>query len=264
MCNSRKITVRATRQIAEAWRAEIERTVRLSDIVSAEARIVQPLGSMLSGPARQAFEQAVGTGSRWMPDDGGYRMSVPGGEARYRPSTGELEIRVQLSSTIEVVESASRELTGVVEDTVETAVEGQYYTDGYRGQTLQRAEQEAGRLAEAEADRQAAERAAQARRKADRQAEAARRKGSATVRREAELAASARLAGEREQRRVELEQEAAARLDRVQQSTLRGVFETVAQGYQTALLTYARRNGAFDVQVSQAGGSIEIQFEMEA
>ena len=264
MCNSRKIVVRATRQIAEAWRAAIERTVRLSDTVSAEARIVQPLGSMLGTQARQAFQQAVGADSRWLSDDGGYRLIVPGGEACYRPDTGELEIRVQLSTSIEVVESASQEMTGVVEDTVETAAEGQYYTDGYAGRTRKRAEQEAEQLAEAEADRKAAERSAVARRRADQLAAAAEQKGAAAVQREAELAASTRLASERDQRQAELEREAADRLDRVQQSTLGGVFETVALGYQMALLAYAHQNGAFDVHVSHVGGSIEIQFEMEA
>jgi len=264
MCNPRKITARATRQIAEAWRATIQRTARLEGIAHGRAELSQPLGSMLAEPARRSFEQAVAADPRWQLRDGGYNLEVHGGEARYRPDTGYLEISVELSAYIEAGGSAARVVEGTVEDTVEATAEASYYTDGYAGRTLARAEQEAARLAREEADRQAKQRAESARKKAQKRAESAMQADGADVQREADADAQSRLEAEQHRRSEQLNREAEMLLDRVQQQSLRGVWETVALGYQNALLVYARANGAREIDVTRHGSSVQVQFQMEA
>jgi hypothetical protein len=264
MCNSRKITARATRQIAEAWRAAIQRTARLGDTVTGRAELTQPLGAMLGEPARRAFEQAVAADPRWQLRDGAYHLEVPGGQVRYRPDTRELAIGVEISAYVEVEGSATRTVEGTVTETVEAQAEASYYTDGYGGRTRARAQREADDLAAAEAEKKAREHAAKARRKAQREQEAAMTADSSDVQRDAELDAQAQLAAERQRRGEELRRDAEALLDRVQQMSLRGVWETVALGYQNALLSYARANGAHDIEVTRSGGSIQLQFQMEA
>jgi len=264
MCNPRKITARATRQISEAWRAAIQRSARVGDTATGRAELTQPLGSMLAEPARRAFEHAVAADPHWQLRDGGYHLAVPGGEARYRPETGELEISVELSAYVEVESSAERIVEGTVEDAVEATAQAQYYTDGYGGRTRERAEREARKLAEEEADRQSKQRAESVRQKAQRRADLASQADGAEVQREAEANAASQLDTERRRRGEQLTREAEMLLDRVHQQSLRGVWETVALGYQNALLTYARANGARDIDVTRHGSSVQVQFQMEA
>lgn len=264
MCNPRKITVRATRQIAEAWRAAIQRTARLSGTATGRAELTQPLGSMLAGRARRAFEQAVVTDPRWQQRDGGYHLEVPGGEVRYLPDTGDLEISVELSAALEVEGSAEQVAEGTVEERVEASAEASYYTDGYAGLTRDRAQQEAQQLAAEEADRLAKQRASSARKKAQQRAASARQAGGAAVQREAETDAQSRLDAERQRRNAELTRDAEMQLDRVHQQSLRGVWQTVALGYQNALVAYAQANGGRQIDVTRHGGSIQVQFQMEA
>jgi hypothetical protein len=264
MCNPRKITARATRQIAEAWRSAIMRTARASGSVTGRASLTQRLGSMLADPARRAFEQAVAADPRWQLVGEAYALEVPGGQARYLPGTGELEISVELSAYVETEGSATRVAEGTVERTFEVAAEASYYDDGYGGRTLNRAQREAQAAADREADKKAQEGAGKARRKAERKAEAALAADSDSVVAEAERDAQARLAAERERRGEELNREAEAVLERVQRESLRGVWETVALGYQNALVAYARANGGRGIAVNRAGGSIQVQFQMEA
>jgi len=175
MCNPRKITARATRQIAEAWRAAIQRTARASGSVTGRASITQRLGSMLAAPARRAFEQAVAADPRWLLEGDAYVLEVPGGQARYLPGSGELNISVELSAYVEAEGTAERVLEGTVERTFEADAEASYYDDGYGGRTRARAKREAEALAQKEADRKAKAGVGQDRRKAERKAEGERR-----------------------------------------------------------------------------------------
>jgi FtsH ternary system domain X2 len=264
MCNPRKITARATRQIAEAWRTAVQRTARASGSATGRASLTQRLGSMLGEPARQAFEQAIAADPRWQLTGEAYALNVPGGQVRYLPGTGELDISVELSAYVEAEGSASRVLEGTVEETVEVSAEARYYDDGYGGRTRSRAQQEAQALADEKADKKAQEGTAKARRKAERKAEAALAADSAGVAAEAERDAEARLAAERERRGEELNREAETVLERVQRESMRGVWETVALGYQNLLVAYARANGGRDIAVTSSGGSMQVQFQMEA
>ncbi|MBV9448166.1 MAG: hypothetical protein JO345_19965 [Streptosporangiaceae bacterium] len=263
MCNPRKITARATRKIAEAWRAAIQRTARASGSVTGRASLTQQLGSMLAEPARRAFEQAVAADPNWQLVGEGYVLGVPGGQARYLPGTGELDISVELSAYVEAEGTASRVLEGTVEETYEASAQARYYADGYGGRTRDVAQQEARTLAQQEADRRAEAGAGRARQKAERKAQDALAADS-SVAADAERDAQARLAVERERRGEELNREAEALLERVQRESLRGVWQTVALGYQNALVAYARANGGHDISVSRSGGSIQVQFQMEA
>jgi hypothetical protein len=264
MCNPRKITAKATRQFAEAWRAAIQRTARASGSVTGRASLTQRLGSMLGERARRAFEQAVAADPRWQLMGDAYVLDVRGGQARYLPGTGELTIGVELSAYVEAEGSAERVLEGTAQGRSEATAEARYYDDGYGGRTRTRAQQEAQALAEQEAERKAKADAVRTRRKAERKAEAALSADSASVEADAERDAQARLEVERERRAGELNQEAEVLLERVQRESMRGVMETVALGYQNALVTYARANGGQNIAVSRAGGSIQVQFQMEA
>ena len=264
MCNPRKITARATRQITQAWRAAIERTVRLGDTVSGRAELTQPLGAMLAEPARRAFEQAVVADPRWQLHDGAYDLDVQGGQARYRPGSGELEISVELSAYVEVEGAATHVVEGIIEETVQATAEAGYYDDGAGGRTRARAEQQADVLAKEEAERKAHLRTTSARLKAQKKADSAMQTGGDDVQQEAEAEARSQLATERSRRGEELTRDAQALLDRVQQQSLRGIWETVALGYQNALLSYAQSHGARNIDVSRSGGSVQIQFQMEA
>ena len=62
MCNPRRVTVTATRDIAEAWRREVSRTVQLTEQVTGEARLRQTLSSRL-GRARPCVHSRRG----WSP-----------------------------------------------------------------------------------------------------------------------------------------------------------------------------------------------------
>jgi hypothetical protein len=264
MCNPRRITVQATRQIAEAWRAAVERTARLSARVSGRARLSQPLGAMLAPRARAAFEQAVGGDDAWRLRDGAYHLDVPGGMARYDPGSGELTVEVELSEVVEVVETASEEVTGTVNEEFQATAEGMYYTDEYGGRTEERARREASELAGTEAERLAREHAAEIRARADqaaRDAAAAREQG---VQHQADEQARRSLEEAGRLRRADLDAEALRQLEMVREVILRGVWRTVGRGYQHLLLTYARDHGATGISVTEEGGSLGIQFEMEA
>jgi hypothetical protein len=264
MCNPRRIRERATRQVSEAWRAAIERTARLNGTATGRAELSQPLGTMLGASARRAFEAAIASDSSWERRDDAYYMAVPGGEACYRPGSGNLEISVELSAYVEAEGSATEVVEGTIEETVEAYAEGQYYDDGYGGFTRERAQREALDTAAAEAERQARDRAEAARRTAAQRSAAAQAVGGDRAQREAEAQARARFTAEHERRGEQLTGEAQALLDRVHEDSMRGVWATVAIGYRNALLEYARRHGGRDIDVTQVGNTMQVQFRMAA
>ncbi|MEV2271751.1 hypothetical protein [Nonomuraea africana] len=263
MCNPRRIKVKATRRIAEAWRAEIERTVTASGEAKGESRLVQPLRSMLGEGALRAFEQALGGDPRWEWVDGGYRMRVPGGHAAYQPGSGELEIVISLTEAVEAVGTAEKVLEGEVTDEVSAESEGRYEDDGWRGRTKERAEREARSRAEAKAAKLAAERAERLRLDAE---EAARHSMSAEARAvedEARRRAEAALAERTLSVGQDLGRRADARLAEVHRQTLKDVMQLIAASYAQAISDFAQQNNAENFTMVDADGFIEIQFEME-
>jgi hypothetical protein len=86
MCNPRRVSITATRELAEAWRREVSRTVQLRGRVVGEARVRQALGPTLGVPARRALDAALAGGVEgWREVEGGYRHDVEGGYVVYRP-----------------------------------------------------------------------------------------------------------------------------------------------------------------------------------
>jgi hypothetical protein len=263
MCNPRKIIAKATRQITEAWRAEIQRTARLGGTVTGRAELVQPLGSMLAPTARRAFEQAVSEDRRWVLRDGAYHLDVLGGEALYRPETGELELSVELSAYVEVEGTARRVREGTIDEVIEATAEAGYYSDGWGGYTRERAQQQADRLVETEAGRLVGERRAAAKRRAQQKTQAVMDEEGADAQAAASKDARALLIAEHEHRREQLDQDAQSLLDRIHEQSLRGVMETVALGFQNVLVAYARAHGVRQVDVTRIGDTVQVQFQME-
>lgn len=263
MCNPRRIRVKATRRIAEAWREEIERTVTASGAVTGESRLVQPLRSMFGEGALRAFEQAVGGDPRWRWIDGEYRDEVPGGYVAYRPESGELEIVIQLTEAVEAIGTAGEVISGEVADEVVTSAERPYEDDGWQGRTKESAERSARKAAEAEAERLARERAEALKLEAQEAARYTMIDKSAEIETEARRQAEAALAARTLVVREELDQRAETRVAEVHRETLKGVMQLIAVGYANAVQGFAQENGAEHFTMVDDEGFIEIQFEME-
>jgi hypothetical protein len=262
MCNPRRVRVQATRKIAEAWRAEIERAATAHTDVSSEARLVQLITDLLPPPARTAFEQAMRVAPDWVWTDGEYRKELPGGYTAYRPDTGELEIVVRLTVAIEAVGSATLVASGEVVDEVTAEATGTYYTDNYGGMTQESARAQARRAAEAQADELAERRKEVLKHQAEEAArlELGRRTGEAEA--QARVSAERQLTLKAEGLRSDLDERASAELDAVQTETLKGIFQLVAAGYSAALQAYAQEYGE-NLRVVEDEGVIRIEFEVE-
>lgn len=264
MCNPRRIRLRATRTIAEEWRAEIVRTAAATGTATGEARLTQPLGDMLSPGLLRGFERAINADPAWDLVDDTYRCAVPGGHGTYHPDSGELEIIVQISSEVSAEGRGERVVTGTVEETVHAEVVRTYYTDGWQGSTKGEAQRAGQADANAEAARMARERADFVAQQARDRASDALAGSADDVQRAAALDAEQRLAAARAEATDRLNQQAATQIDEIHRQTLRVVMRTAAAGCQQVLLDYARRHGAQNIAVTDTDGVIEVQFEMEA
>lgn len=262
MCNPRRVRVRATRKIAEAWRAEIQQAATARSDVSSEARLVQSISDLLPRPAKLAFEQAMRAAPDWLWSDGEYRKAIPGGYVAYRPDTGELEIVIKLSVAIEAVGTATLVATGEVSDQVTTEASGTYYTDNYLGKTKEAAERSAQAAADKKADEMARDRAAALKEQAQEAARHALNERTADAAAEARRSAEHQLTLRAADLRPDLDQQASDQLEAVQEQTLQGIFQLVASGYSIALQAYAAEHGE-NLQVREDEGMIEIQFEVE-
>ncbi len=261
MCNPRRVEVRATRELAQAWREEVARTARARGVALGEARLVHPLGTALGVPARRMFERGLEADTRWEFDGQAHRFEVDGGYALYYPDTGELELVATLEADVEVSATVTDEVSGVLRATFEATREANYYDDGYGGRTRTAAERQARQQAEAEAERQA---------RAHVDTELARVRQDAVAARgeqlvdEAEAAAQQRLAARTAARRAELGQQAAGRLEGMLGHVQLEVNQRVAAAYRDAVLAYARQHGAEALTYTESNGVIDIQFELEA
>lgn len=260
MCNPRRIRVQATRRIAEAWQAEIEQAHRAHGDVTAEARLAQSIGDLLPPPARTAFEQAMRSAADWEWADGEYRRVVPGGQVTYRPDSGELEIVIKLSVAIEEIATATLVERGEVTDEVTADASGTYYGGT---QNAEHARVQAQRTADARADEMAAARAEALKHRAQETARHVLNERTAEAAEQARATAEERLTTRADEMRPELDQQAGDRLQAVREETLKGIFQLVAAGYSAALQAYAAENGE-NLRVSEEGGVIQIQFEVEA
>lgn len=257
MCNPRRIQVRATRRLAEAWEQEVRRSVVLSGDVAGEARVRERLAAAVGAPTLAALSRVLGRTEGWEEgDDGVFRHPLDGGVISFDPDSRELEIVARVSARVEASGEAVAVVRAEVDDLLEASGAGTYYDDAWGGHTRERAEREAGSGAEAALD-EAAERArARAR---DRVEKTHERK----VRNQARRRAEGTFETTKRERERELRAQAADLLT-VIGDTGRGLFHrALAEAYRDAILAYARTHRATGITCSEDGGVVDIQFEVE-
>lgn len=254
MCNPRRVTVTATRNIAEAWQREVSRTVELSEQVVGEARLRQALSSSLGNAALRALEARLAAGAPgWQTVDEGYRYDVEGGYVLYRPDEQALEIVASLHDVVQAQGSAVTVLQGELRDTLTAEEARTYYEDGYAGRNEARAREEAEEAVQKQLSLTLKERLAQAERQAE-SAEDARLQAKARQDAEQKLARSA------EERRQALNQQAKTHLETVGLRCRQAFHQLLAQAYRDAILAYARRQGAEGIECHEDEGVLEIEF----
>jgi hypothetical protein len=257
MCNPRRIIVRATRELAEAWEQEVRRQVTRRGSAVGEVRVREPLESSVGGPTLAALTAVLSRTEGWREDENGvFIHDLSGGYIAFHPGTRELEIvareTAEVSSVSEVVTTVRAEVSG----TVEAEGEGMYYDDGWRGHTRERAEEQAQAKLERSLADAAAQRREQARRDADRDA------GEA-IREQAEQEADTALTAATAARTEELHARARASFTSVGIEGRNLFHHALAEAYRDAILAYARARRADNIQCSDSGGVLEIEFEMQ-
>jgi len=258
MCNPRRVTVTATRDIAEAWQREISRTVTLSAQVTGEARIRQPLSNTLGRPVIRALESLLASDNtgNWQETETGYRHEVEGGYVLYDVDEPALEIVATLADTVEAEAIATRQLTGELTETLATEQQGHYYDDGYGGRNQACAETEARQTAE-----QVLENLAQDRlNEVQQAAEAAE---SSALHNQAQTDAQTQLTETAQRRQAQLSAQAEQHLDLVGIRCRQAFNALLAQAYQKAILAYARLHGAENISCEEQNDHLEIEFFLD-
>jgi hypothetical protein len=254
MCNPRRVEVTATRQVAEAWDLEVRRAAAQSATVTGEARILQPLDASVGAPALAALERALERGfPGWARVPGGFRREVQGGYVLYSPDDQSLAIAATRSDLVHGHGEAEARLTGSVTGEVGARGEGRYYDDGHAGLTEERARREALGAAEARIEAEVQARIEGARREAEQAVAEA-------LRGDADRAAQADLRARADARRAALGREAEGHLAAVGVQARRAFHELLSVAYRDALLALARSRGARDIQCTEQGDCIEIDF----
>ncbi len=258
MCNPRRVTVTATREIAEAWQREVSRTVTLSTQVIGEARVRQPLSNTLGTPVFRALESLLASGNieNWQETETGYRHDVEGGYVFYDMDEQTLEIVATLGETVQAEGRATRQLSGELRETLSTEQEGHYYEDGYGGRTQARAETEAGNAAQHTLDQMAQSRLEDAQREAE-EAESSRLHNQAQTEAQTQLTQTA------QQRQAQLSGQATQHLDTVGIRCRQAFNTLLAQAYREAILAYARYHGAENISCQEENDHLEIEFFLE-
>jgi hypothetical protein len=262
VCNPRRVRVRASRRLAEAWQAEITRTVQASGTVTGEARLFQPFAASLPGPVRARLAELLAVDPTWRQVDGGFRYTLPDGYVQYRPDTGELEIVAQVTATVTAEGTARRTRSGVGEGEADAEAEAGYYADGYGGRTKTVAEKEAGQLAGEHAERQAMEQAVREAAEQREQAERALAAEAGDVDAEAHAQALRELEEERLRQVGDLDAQAGEQIQQRYGEYLRAINVPLARAYRDVLLVRAAQADATGLYHREEGGIIEIQFEL--
>lgn len=257
MCNPRKIRVRASRRLAEAWQTEIARTAQVTETLTGEAHVIQPFGANLPQPVRDRFAAALAADPAWQETGDGYRYQLPNGHVLYRPETGELEITARVSGEITGEATAVRAEAGVAEGAADAEVEERYF-GGQRKNAETRGRLAAGQAAE---ERARAELAAS---KAQRLAEAQRALEEAgdEVEEEARDRARRNLSGHRDERQHELDTVADQQAVQINEQILEVVNLPLAHAYRDVLMERARHGDAGNLVYEEHDGVIDIQFEI--
>ncbi len=256
MCNPRRIRVTATRQLNEAWQREVSRTVELQEQVIGEARVRQPLDSTLGTQALRALESALASDdSGWRQVAEGYRYDVEGGYVIYLVEARALEIVATLEDQVHISAQETRTLAGAINTEVATEAEGSYYDDGWGGLTAEVAQQAAQTAAQRQLDQIARSQIEQAQNQAEAQVAA---DMEAAVRNQAQI----QLQQQAAERQAVLSNQARQHLDTVGLRCRQAFHRLLARAYRDAILAYARRNGADNIQYSEENNIIDIEFSL--
>jgi hypothetical protein len=257
MCNPRRIRIRATRELADAWEQEVRRTVTRQGQAVAEARVSEPLDSSIGGPTLTALVSVLSQTEGWEQDEEGvFRHELAGGYITFDPDSRGLEIVARASAEVRSVGEAVATVHAELSGTVEGEGVGTYYDDGWRRTTRETAQRDAEQNLERSLSEAARFRRDQVRRDTDREA-------GEEVQARAEREAGARFAAASAARAEELRQRATASLLAVGVEG-RAVFHSaLAQAYRDAILAYARARHAENIQCRDGGNVLEIEFEMQ-
>jgi len=257
MCNPRRVRVRATRELAEAWGQEVRRQATRAGHAVGEARVRESLADSVGGPTLAALTDVLERADGWVElPDGTFSYELEGGVLTFDPATRELEITARVSAEVSVTEQASATVDAHLSGTVEVAGEGVYYDDGWGGYTAQTAQRDAEQHASAAMDRALRQRREQASREADVAA-------GDSVEREAAARAEAAFAAATARRGDELRRAAADRLTAIGVQA-RALFNAaLAEAYRDAILAYARSRRASNLHHSEREGVLDIEFELE-
>ena len=254
MCNPRRVTVTATRDIAEAWQREVSRTAELSEHIVGEARLRQALSSRLGTPALRALEARLAAGTPgWREVAEGYRYDVEGGYVLYRLDEQALEIVATLADIVTARGTAQTVLAGELRDSLSASAERRYYEDGHVDRNEARARKEAEDELQRTLQQALKDKLAQAQQQAE--AAAAGRlqaEAQAVTRQELERAAA--------ERQTVLARQAETHLETVGLRCRQAFNQLLALAYRDAILAYARRHEAEGVSCRDEEGVLEIEF----
>jgi hypothetical protein len=257
MCNPRRIRVRATRELAEAWSQEVRRQATRTGRTAGQARVRESLADSVGGPTLAALTDVLARTEGWTElADGTFTHELDGGTITFDPATRELEITATVSAEVSVTEEASTMVDAQVSGTIEAEGEGVYYDDGWGGRTEQTAQRDAERNLSAAIEDAARQRRDQAGQEADAAA------GDA-VAQEAAARADAAFAAAAAARENELRRVAADRLIAVGVQG-RALFNAaLAEAYRDALVAYALSRRASNLHHTEQDGVLDIEFELE-
>ena len=256
MCNPRRVRVRATHRLAEAWQDEVRRQVTVSGEARGRASMREQLDGSLGGPVLLALEQVLAESPDWQRVEGGFRRQLDGGYLYYHADTRELEIVAEVAEAIRAAGVAGRSVSGILDQEVEIEGVGTYYDDGWGGRTEETAQRDA------ETDLETARlRAALQAREAAR--EAAAREHEDELEMGAQADAMARLEALARERSMSLDRAAGAVLSSIGVQGRALFNQALASAYRDAILAYARSRRAEGVRMSDSGGVLDIEFEME-
>jgi hypothetical protein len=257
MCNPRRVHVRATRELAEAWAQEVRRQATRTGRAVGESRVRESLAGVVGGPTLAALADVLARIGGWTEfPDGIFTHQLDGGVISFDLNTRELELAATLSAEVSVIEEASATVDAHLSGTVEAEGEGVYYDDGWGGLNAQTAQRDAARKAAAAIDEAVRQRRVQASREADAAA-------SDAVEREAASRAEETLAAITAVREDELRRAAAERLTAIGVQG-RALFNAaLAEAYRDAIIAYARSRRASNLHQSEQNGLLDIEFELE-
>jgi FtsH ternary system domain X2 len=256
MCNPRRVLVRATRQLAEAWEHEVRRQVTRTGLATGEARVREPLGVSVGGPALTALNAVLAADPEWERVGDTFVYGIDGGRVIYHPLSRELEIVATASADVEATGASARTVSGRLSGDIEAEGVGVHYDDNWGGITADDARRVARERAEAALEAAAREHARAARAAADE------REGAELVA-QAEVRAEAALAQATAARERELRAAAAARLAVVGVHGRNAFHRALAAAYRDAVLAFARSRRAEGVRCTEADGIVDIQFELQ-